>query len=91
MNKIEIKKYLSIELMMGSIVVLWYIISYYFKLGILEYYNIPPNYIDVNLSMLFTPDLGYFLVLGVCIIGFLGVHLLCLPKDEMMELLKNSG
>ncbi|SFT01946.1 hypothetical protein [Marininema halotolerans] len=66
-----IERYLSIELIMGSIIVLWYILSYYYQVGILAYYNIPSNFINVELKMLFIPELGYFTYLGVCVIFFI--------------------
>ncbi|SDW27564.1 hypothetical protein SAMN05444487_102126 [Marininema mesophilum] len=69
--KMYIENFLSIELIMGSIIVLWYVLAYYCKVGILAYYNIPSNFINVELKMLFVPELGYFTYLGVCVILFI--------------------
>lgn len=53
---------LTVELLIGAVVVVWYLASYLFQVGKFSYYHLPSFYIDLNLNKLLEPGifLGYF-------------------------------
>lgn len=53
---------LTVELLIGAVVVVWYLASYLFQVGKFSYYHLPSYYIDLNINKLLEPGifLGYF-------------------------------